>query len=179
MRKLANAIVAFGCIALLGQSAAGQSRGGGAFSVGYTDIGPVIGLGGLGGANISIGGRFEHGFKALPDLANGVLGIEAGFDYYSYSNSSFSVKYSPIGVTLNYHFKLDEPKIDPFVGVGLGYEIINCTNTVSAGDHCGNSDLYLIARAGARYFYAPNMAFYGDIGAGAATLNLGLMFKVQ
>ena len=173
-------MVALACLALVGQSAAAQARGGsGSFNANYTDIGPVIGLGGLGDANVSFGGRFEHAIKALPDLGNGILGIEVGFDYWSYSNSFASVKYMPFGVTANYHFRVqDEPKIDPFVGLGLGYEIINCSNTVGSF-HCNNSDLYFIGRAGARYFFAPNMAFYGDVGAGAATLNLGIMFKIQ
>ena len=90
--------------------------------MGYTDIGPVVGLGGIGGASASFGGRFEHAIKPLPDLGNGMLGIQAAFDYYSWSTDftgySWSYKYIPIGVTANYHFKLDEPKIDPFVGAG-------------------------------------------------------------
>ena len=102
-------------------SASAQAKAGGGFGLGYTDIGPVVGLGGIGSASASFGGRFEHAIKALPDMGNGMLGIEAGFDYYSWSNTFYSYKYIPVGVTANYHFKLDEPKIDPFVGLGLGY----------------------------------------------------------
>jgi hypothetical protein len=44
---------------------------------------------------------------------------------------------------------------------------------------CSNSALYFIGRAGIRYFYKPNMALYADAGAGAATLNVGVTFKLK
>ena len=87
-------------------------------------------------------------------------------------------KYIPIGVTANYHFKLDDAKIDPFVGLGLGYQIITCDAPGLPGGYCSNSAVYFIGRAGARYFFNPKMAAYGDVGAGASTLSLGLMFKL-
>ena len=149
------------------------------FGVGYTDIGPVIGLGGIGGASASFGGRFERGIKALPDMGNGILGIQAAFDYYSWSGVGYSWKYIPVGVTANYHFKLDDQRIDPFVGLGLGYQIITCDAPGLPSGYCSNSAIYFIGRAGARYFFNPKMAAYGDVGAGGATLNLGLMFKLM
>jgi hypothetical protein len=157
--------------------------------LGYTDIGGVIGVGGVGSASASFGGRFEHAIKALPDLGGGMLGIQAAFDYYSWSGGTglgtYSWKYIPIGVTANYHFKLDEqPKFDPFVGLGLGYNVVSCSYSSNFGGaftgNCGyNSGIYFIGRAGARYFFSPGMAGYADIGAGGATLNIGLMFKLM
>jgi hypothetical protein len=165
------------------QRAVGQAKTSGGFGAGYTDVGPTLGLGGIGGASASFGGRFEHAIKPLPDMGNGFLGIEASFDYYSYSNDfvnfHYSYKYIPIGVTANYHFKLDEPKIDPFVGLGLGYQIITCDFTGIGNNACSNSAIYFIGRAGARYFFSPKMAAYADVGAGAATFNVGLMFKLN
>jgi hypothetical protein len=180
-RKAGAFLTAIACVAISATSAAAQAKGGtGAFSVGYTDIGPTIGLGGLSGASASFGGRFEHGVKALPDLGGGILGIQVAAEYYSWSNSFYSVKFIPIGVTANYHFKLDEPKLDPFVGLGLGYNIESCSYPGVANSGCGfNSEIYFIGRAGVRYFFAPNMAVYGDVGAGGATLNLGIMFKLH
>lgn len=181
-RKAGSFLTAIACVAITASSAAAQARAGtGAFTVGYTDIGPVVGLGGLhGDASVSIGGRFEHGFKALPDLGNGILGIQVAAEYYSYSAPFFSAKFLPIGVTVNYHFKLDEPKIDPFVGLGLGYDITSCSYPGSTNFGCGyDSEIYFIGRAGVRYFFAPSMALYGDVGAGGATLNLGIMFKLH
>lgn len=157
----------------------------GGFGAGYTDIGPAIGLGNIGSAGASIGARFEHGIKSLPDMANGTLGIQASFDYYSYSAAffgySWSYTYMPIGVTANYHIKLDDPRWDPFLGAGLGYSIVNCTLTGPATvTSCPyTSAVYFIGRVGGRYFFNPRMAMYADAGAGAATLNVGLMFKMK
>ena len=183
-RKAATIVTAIAAMAVTAQSATAQAKAsGGAFGVGYTDIGVVVGLGGVGSASASFGGRFEHGFKTLPDLGNGILGFQVAADYYSWSGGaglgSYSWKYIPIGATVNYHFKLDEPKIDPFVGAGLGYQIITCDAPGLPGNYCSNSAIYFIGRAGARYFFNPNMSLYGDVGAGGATLNLGVMFKIH
>ena len=183
-RNATRMTMAVALLAVTAQAAAAQAKGTSSFSLGYTDIGAVVGLGGLNGASASFGGRFEHAIKALPDLGNGILGIGVSADYYSWSAGftgySWSYKYIPIGVTANYHFKLDEPKIDPFVGLGLGYNVISCNVTGSFNGDCGySSGIYAIARAGARYFFSPKMAVYGDAGAGGATLNLGVMFKLN
>jgi hypothetical protein len=171
-------MIVLASVAASAQSAAAQSP----VVPGYTDIGAVVGIGGLNGASLSLGGRFEHAFMALPDLGNGTLGIMVSADYYSFSYLSYySYKYIPIGVTANYHFKLESTKFDPFVGLGLGYNIVSvsCGGVVGG---CGNyysSAIYFIGRLGARYFFSDNMALYADVGAGAATLNAGLMFKLK
>lgn len=146
------------------------------FKVGYTDIGPTIGLGGIGSAGIAFGGRFERGIKALPDLGNGVLGIEASADIWTYNNRyvgrDYDFRYVNIGVTANYHFEVKgNPKIDPFLGLGLGNSSVQ---TDFAGDY--SSGIYFIGRAGVRYFYKPRLALYADAGAGASTLNMGVTF---
>jgi hypothetical protein len=148
------------------------------FTLDYTDIGFTVGLGGIGDASLAIGLRAEKAFKQVADLGDGVIGIQIGGDYYSWSGGGFSWSYIPIGVTANYHFPLDNKKIDPFLGLGLGYSIISCDYDGPFGnDLCSNSALYFIGRAGGRYFFRDKMALYGDVGAGAATINIGLMFS--
>ncbi len=171
------AVAAF-VAALPSASASAQSTQ--IFKKGYSDIGAVIGLGNLGGANISVGGRFEKAVKDLPDLGNGTLGIGVSADIYSYSNQSFSVRYIPIGATANYHFNLENKKIVPFVGLGLGLEILSCDSKVSSGvDLCDDGSLYFIGRAGVRYFLSDKASFYADVGAGAAAFNVGLTYRLR
>lgn len=165
-------------IALVAMTSAiqAQKSGAGLFKPGYTDIGPTIGLGGIGSAGIAFGGRFEHAIKRLPDLGNGVLGIEASVDIWSFNNgyltSAFDYRFINIGVTANYHFDVkSNPKVDPFLGFGLGNSSVS---TDAAGGY--SSGVYFIGRAGIRYFYKPRLALYADAGAGASTLNLGVMF---
>lgn len=175
-----------GTIAVAALIAAPVQESGAQISKGYTDVGAVIGIGNVGNASASFGGRFERIFKELPDLGDGLLGIGFSADYYGYNNrfgtGGYDFSIIPIGATANYHFKIENKKIDAFVGAGLGYEIINCSYDgpgVSITDFCGNSAIYFIGRAGGRYFFNPNMALYGDVGAGAATLNIGLTFKLK
>ena len=150
--------------------------------LGYTDVGGVIGLGNLGSASLSFGGRFERVFKKLPNMGDGLLGIGVSADMYSWSSSSASLRFIPIGATANYHFKLDpKNKLDAYLGAGLGFNITSCSIEGVGGNFCGGygSNLYFIGRAGGRYFLSPKMAVYGDVGAGAATLNVGLTFKLK
>jgi len=183
MRSLGYA-VRLAALASVISSTAGQAQGG--IALGYTDIGAVIGLGGIGGASVAFGGRFEKVFKALPDLGDGLLGLQVGLDWWSWNqsfgNSSSSVSWIPIGVTANYHFKMDNKKIDPFLGAGLGYQIVNATCEVNGIDYCGGSygsEIYFITKGGIRYFWKDNMALYADVGVGAATLNVGLVWKLK
>jgi outer membrane protein W len=94
-----------------------------------------------------------------------------------------SVTYIPIGVTADYHFDLENNRIDPFLGLGLGYSIISNDCSYSGAidfdcDYADSSALYFIGRAGIRYFLR-RLALYADLGAGAATLNVGAMFKID
>jgi hypothetical protein len=149
-------------------------------SKGYSDVGFVLGIGNLGGANIAFGGRYENIFKRLPGLANGLLGFEVSADVYSFGRgNNSSVRYIPIGATLNYHFPIDPSNnVDLFLGGGLGFQNVSCSNF--GNNNCGySSGVYVIGRAGGRYFLTPKLALYGDLGSGAATINLGLTFKLK
>jgi hypothetical protein len=67
------------------------------------------------------------------------------------------------------------------LGLGLGYSIVSCSYDGFEGitTGCRNSYLYFIGRAGARYFVADNLSLYADVGAGGATLNVGVMFRIR
>jgi len=175
-------LIGIGVLALLAGSAAmvrpASAQGG--FTATILDIGPTVGLGGIGSASLAIGGRLEKGIRTLPNMGNGILGIQASFDYYSYGITGYDYRYIPIGATANYHFVLENtPKFDPFLGLGLGYSILSCDFRGTGQDFCPNSGIYFIGRAGARYYFQERMAAYADVGAGAATVNVGLMFRLQ
>ena len=130
MRRMMRVVAVAAVLVAASTSGASAQR---AFGMGAADIGPVIGLGGIGGAGLSFGGRFEKAIKELPNLGDGVLAIQVSADYYSFSNdANFSFRYIPIGVTANYHIKVNNEKVDPFVGAGLGYLIFSCSSCGSA-----------------------------------------------
>src|SRR5688572_20415751 len=161
-------------------ASAGQAQGG--IALGYTDIGAVLGIGGVGEASFALGGRFEKVIKPLLDLGDGLLGIQVGADWWSWDfGSGYSVSYIPIGVTANYHFKMENKKIDPFLGAGLGYQLVNASCVYQGVDYCGSysSQIYFITKGGIRYFMNSNTALYADIGVGAANLNVGAVWKMK
>jgi hypothetical protein len=171
--SLAGAVVVLGMLAVSANDAVAQ------VTLGYTDVGGVIGLGNIGSASVAFGGRFERVFKKLPDLGDGLLGIGVSADVYSYDYGPGTLRYIPFGATANYHFKLDpKNKLDAFLGAGLGFQTISCTGPATG---CGafSSGVYFIGRAGGRYFMKPNLALYADAGAGAATVSVGVTFKLK
>lgn len=165
-----SAVVALGLV--LSASAASAQ-----FTATTLDVGPTIGLGGLGsGAGLNIGGRIEKGIKELPSLGNGILGIDAFVQHWGLDCGPIDCgSIIWFGARVNYHFVIkSNPKIDPFVGLGLGYA--NWSSDNSFYDYGG---IDFVGNAGIRYYFAPKMALYADVGTGAATLNLGVMFKLK
>lgn len=174
------ALLAFVTVSAAGAQGAAEAR----FKNGQMDIGPTIGLGGIGDAGVSIGGRWEKGIKDLPEMGGGVLGIMVSADWWKYSygvTNLVKADYSfiNIGVTGNYHIKMTSEKIDPFVGLGLGYSIFS-SNVTSPGGFSGSfgesSGIYFASRLGVRYRVKPKLSLYGDVGTGAAVVNVGVMF---
>ena len=185
MKNSIRSLVLAAAVFALPSTATAQDQ---TLAIGYTDIGAVIGLGNTGDVGLAFGGRFERVFRELPDLGTGTLGIGIAVDMwswsYSYFGGSWSVRNIPIGVTADYHFNLENKKLVPYLGAGLGYNIYSCSysGVFSGGisNNCGySSGIYFIGKAGARYFFQDNLALYGDVGAGAAALNLGLVFKLR
>ncbi len=160
-----------------GRSASDRNGRLGAFRNGDNVLGPAVGLGGVNGT-VAVGAELEKGIKTLPELGNGALALSAQAFYYHYSfplATGASVTTIPLGAAANYHFALKDQRIDPFVGLGLGYAFASVSvpgYTVSSG-----SGLFFWGRVGARYFVKPNLALHADAGLGMANLNVGVMFR--
>lgn len=174
VKRLSTALATFALLAISSVESRAQATGG--ISTGYSDIAAVIGLGGIGEASIALGGRYEKIFKALPDMNDGLLGFRVGVDWYTFSVSGFTWSYIPISASVNYHFKMDNKKFDPFVGAGLGFYIVSEPSGYPGSAF--NSGLYFIGVIGMRYFLSDKLAFYADAGAGAGALHVGLAWKL-
>ena len=182
MRRSSSLIVAMFSVVCLTSSLASAQDG---FKNGTADIGGVVSVGGLAGAGTGFGGRFEMGIKDLPGLGDGVLGVGVAVDRYSWSEtyltSTYGGSYLPISVTANYHFHLDNRKVDPFLGLGLGDLIVNTTCNIS-GFNCGggaSSGIYFVGHAGIRYYLQDNLALFADAGSGYGNLHVGVVFKFK
>ena len=72
---------------------------------------------------------------------------------------------------------MNDSKFDPFVGAGLGYLVVS--SSFNGTGYSNGSGIYFVGRAGLRYYLANGVKLYGDVGAGAATLNAGVMFRMS
>ena len=170
---------ALSLLAVLAGLAIGTSSGAAQLTAGSTYVGPTIGFGNLGGGGIAIGGRLEHDLKPIPELGKGVVAVVGGLDFYRQTcGSGCSVNTLQPQITGQWNIFIQrevERQIVPFLGAGLGLHIESCNFNGVGG--CGESTgLDVIGRLGAQYFFNSKTAFYADIGAGTATLNLGVMF---
>lgn len=101
--------------------------------------------------------------------------------YTSKRFKGFDLKYNAfyLGVRGSYHFALNNNKLDPYLGGGLGYVVVSVGDktygTLAAGSGVGYSFF-----AGGRYYWAEKASLYAELGYGSLSiLNLGVSFKFQ
>lgn len=159
------------------------------FDVGTNVISAGIGLGsGLNGYdyNSSTPGfsiQYDRGiWEAGPGVIS--LGGYLGFKDYKYSNSDFQQRwnYTIFGARGAYHYTgLDVENLDVYGGVMLSFNNLNYSYTYYNGiGYVGggyNSGPGLSPFVGAKYYFAGNLAAYGELGFGVDILNIGLAYK--
>lgn len=165
-----------------------------AFQVGTNVISAGIGLGSSLASGYTYGSQspgfsvaFEHGFwDAGPGVIS--LGAYVGIkDYkYGYIEGGYPVNYkwnyTIIGARGAYHFTgLDIDKLDLYAGLMLAYDDLSFSSNYASG-YSGpvgsyNSDIGLSVFAGARYYFAGNLAGYAELGYGVSILSIGLAYK--
>jgi hypothetical protein len=151
------------------------------FQVGKSYAGPAVGLSFL-GSTLQFGLNYEYGMK----MDFGTVGIGGLFRYWSYGED-FGIgkwKYTDIliGAQGNYHFKLENDKIDPWAGLVLAYDAGSVSWDGPGGGFLEptHGGLFLGAHAGGRYFFSPTMAVSARFGLGTlsySALDIGLDFK--
>jgi hypothetical protein len=154
------------------------------FTADHNYIGPSIGFSFL-GSTPEFGLNYEYGM----DLQGvGTAGIGGLFRYWGYSESYFDGKWSYtnilIGAQGNYHFKLPNDKLDPYVGIVLAYDVGSTSwsgpnnfynGSVSAGG------FWAAIQVGGRYWITPTLALTARLGFGSLSygaLDLGVDFKL-
>jgi len=158
------------------------------FEIGKSHAGPSIGIG-FSGYGLTFGADYEYGMS-LKDIgvdAPGTLGLGGIFRYYNWSEGFGGYEWSYtdiiIGAQGNYHFKLENSKIDPWIGLVLGFDVASSSwNGPSAlgGQYSTSSGgVFFNGNAGARYWFSPNMAARASLGFGGivSSIILGVDFK--
>jgi hypothetical protein len=133
--------------------------------------GPTIGLSFL-GSTAQLGLNYEYAF-IVEDF--GTVGAGGIFRYFSYEESfsdgrpANSFTDVIFGGQFNYHFKVVNNKIDPWLGLVLAYDF--------EPSHGG---VWFGFQGGARYWITPTIALMGKAGFGTlsyGSLDLGVDFK--
>lgn len=138
------------------------------------------------GFSAGIGGRAAGGAAFLP----GYYGYYGHPGYYTGYYSEFNV---PVAVIANFHFyqliadkvsngdRLHADKLDIYAGVNLGSGVAIHPGYVDAN---GNKHTAIDALAyggvqlGARYYFTPKIAVFGEFGWGKTWANAGITFKL-
>lgn len=161
----------------------------GQFETSKSYVGPSVGLSFL-GSTFQLGVNYEYGMplSAIGISAPGKLGVGGIFRYWGYSEDFGFGKWSYtdilVGAQGNYHFVLDNQKLDPYVGLVLAYDIGSASwDGIKGFGWVENTagGFFLGFHGGARYFISPKIALnarfgYGTLSYGA--LDLGLDFQL-
>lgn len=136
-----------------------------------------VGIGLGGGFGTPIGISYEHGFT---DKISG--GAYAAYSQETVPfgfGGDFKYSYILAAARASYHFDFGVEKLDPYLGVLLGYNVASVkwsNGTLPPGTSSGSGVIYG-GHAGARYLFSEKMGVFAEAGYGVGTLNVGLTFK--
>jgi hypothetical protein len=151
------------------------------YAMGQKYLGVHIGVSGVGStAALGVNGEISY---------NDRISIGAWADTWSYGEDfatglgaySWNVRYIALAGTGAYHFPIEStPKLDPFLGLALGYFVVSTSAEGAGGvDYAGDaSRIFLGGFGGARYFFKENLSGVARVGFGASYLTLGLDVKL-
>jgi hypothetical protein len=163
-------------MALIGSAAIMTNEAAAQFGTKQKYLGVHVGVSGVGSAAaLGLNGEVAYNDK---------IGIGAWFDTWSYGETftggEWNVRYVALAGTGAYHFPVkSNPKIDPFLGLAVGYFVVSTSSDVGGFSYDGSgSRIFIGGFGGARYHFKPNMSGVARLGFGAAYLTLGLDFKM-
>jgi hypothetical protein len=151
------------------------------FAQGQKYLGAHLGLSGVGSsASIGVNGEVAY---------NDRIAIGAWADTWGYGddigtvagNYSWDIRYIALAGTGSYHFPIaSNPKIDPFLGLALGYYIVSTNADGFDGiSYSGDaSRVFLGGYGGARYFFKETLGGVARLGFGASYLTVGVDFRM-
>jgi hypothetical protein len=153
------------------------------FEPGHLYVGPRTWLGIYG--TVSVGGQAEIAVSRPGQFGPGTLGAGASVDLYHYGDrfgpAEWSVTVLPIGGHVNYHFPLEDRRIDPYVGLGLGVAVVSASVRSADGayeESAGRaSGVFSFGTVGARYFFRPDLAVQAQTGWGFGGISIGVTWK--
>lgn len=152
----------------------------GSFGIGF---GSAL-AGPFGSASPAIALQLEHGMWNMDGPGVISLGGYLGYQSYSTSNIYFKTRssYTVLGLRSAYHYQgLDEKNLDVYGGLMLSLNLYGSSTTryntsVVIVEPDARSRFFPTLYFGARYYFADNLAAYGELGYGVAYLTVGLAY---
>lgn len=99
-------------------------------------------------------------------------------------NYSIDYSYVLIGARGTYHFEISNEKIDPYIGLHLGYNVVStsingCDDPIfcDALDVSASSIGYA-GLLGAKYQMSENLKLFGEVGYGVSILSFGITLDI-
>lgn len=161
----------------------------GTFSKGTSNIGVGFGLGGAYGLNSfstttpAFGAHFDHGIVDLDGGGTIGVGGYVGYKGFVYKIDKYRQKwnYFMVGARGTFHYDVFEvEELDTYAGIMLAYYVLNYSddipNNVLVNTNYSSS-AYASVFAGAKYYFTPEVAAFGEVGYGVSWLTLGAAFK--
>lgn len=174
LHKIYTAFLAAFVVASLASTASAQ------FENQKNYAGVHIGLSGIGSA-LTLGLDYERGVTDIGQVGPGIIGVGGLFDLFSYSVYDGKWTYMDLGVSGMYHFVLDNKKLDPFIGLVVGYEVTSWSwNSTYSGYGWPSptaGGFTLGGSAGIRYFLNDNWALQARVGFGFYIIAVGADYK--
>ncbi|WP_297335212.1 hypothetical protein [Algoriphagus sp.] len=133
---------------------------------------------------------YEQGIAPAGEIGIISLGGYVGYKSFSYETNSSMIQskskwnYTIIGVRGALHFtQIQNEKLDIYAGLMASYNLLNYSYEDNSGFNTGSSGNFgntagLTIFGGARYYFNPNLAAFGELGYGVAFLNVGLAVKL-
>ncbi|KPQ12971.1 MAG: hypothetical protein HLUCCX10_14480 [Algoriphagus marincola HL-49] len=133
---------------------------------------------------------YEQGIAEAGNVGIISIGGYAGYKSFSYETNSGTIRsqskwnYTIIGVRGALHFtQIQNEKLDLYAGLMASYNLLNYSYEDNSGFDTGSSGNFgntagLTIFGGARYYFNPNLAVFGELGYGVAFLNVGLAVKL-
>jgi hypothetical protein len=147
-------------------------------------VGGVYGIGSYSTQTPVLGVQYDRGIVELK--MGGVIGAGAfvGYKNYVYKFGNDRVKWNiwVIGARGTFHYDLFKVEnLDTYGGMMIAFHVVNedySENYTTIGRRNYNSAAYASLMAGAKYYFAPNVAGYAEIGYGVSWLTMGVAFKL-
>jgi len=131
---------------------------------------------------ISVSVDIAKEIEGYPISFGGIIGLAKSEYDWSYWTDEYKWTYTYflLGARAAYHLKLESPKIDPYGGLMLGYNIVSVKepDNYPVGYSSKSSYMMYGFYGGARYFFNPKMAVYAELGYGFGYFNLGISYKL-